>query len=205
MPDIFVSQPKNTPKLKFDQHQSPLSAFCYFPKKIHFETKDQEEKVVLLLRRHPITNLPWIIVAILMILAPLLVSFFPILSFMPERFQIVAILGWYLVTTAFIIENFLIWFFNVNIVTDERIIDIDFHNLIYKEMTDSKIDKIQEVNLRMGGVIQIFFDYGDVLVQTASEIPTMDFLSVPHPDKVVKILQDLVIEEEQEKMEGRVR
>jgi hypothetical protein len=57
----------------------------------------------------------------------------------------------------------------------------------------------------MGGAIRTIFNYGDVLVQTAGEVPNFDFLAVPNPDKVVKVLQELRIEEEIEKIEGRVR
>ena len=140
-----------------------------------------------------------------MIIAPIVLSIFPLLTFLPQEFQLIAVLGWYLITTAFLLENFLTWFFNVNIITDERIIDIDFFNLIYKQVSDTNIDKIQDVTYTMGGVARTLFNYGDVFVQTAAEVPNFDFLAVPNPDKVAKILQDLRIEEEIEKLEGRVR
>lgn len=185
---------------------NPLSSFCYHPDRVSFETQDEEEKIVLLLRRHIITNVPWLLGAILMVLTPIIIlPLFPILSFLPTNYQLIAILGWYLVTTAFILENFLSWFFNVNLITDERIIDIDFHNLIYKEVSDAKIDKIQDTTYNMGGVVRTMFNYGNVFIQTAAEVPTFEFLAVPQPDKVVKILKDIMIEEEQEKIEGRVR
>ena len=184
---------------------NPLGSFCYFPQRVDFETKEAEEKVVLLLRKHPITNTGWIIIAVLMIMAPLTLSRFPIISFLNPNFQLIAVLGWYLITLAFIIESFLSWFFNVNIVTDERIVDIDFHNLVYKEVSDANIDRIQDVTYKMGGVIRTIFNYADVYVQTAAEVPAFEFLAVPKPDKVARILQDLRIEEEQEKLEGRVR
>ena len=185
---------------------NPLSSFYYHPDRVSFETQEGEEKVILLLRRHIVTNVPWIIGAVLMIIAPIVIlPFIPILSFLPSNYQIVAVLGWYLVTTAFILENFLSWFFNVNLITDERIVDIDFHNLIYKEVSDAKIDKIQDTTYNMGGVARTMFNYGDVFIQTAAEVPTFEYLAVPQPDKVVKILKDLMQQEEQEKIEGRVR
>lgn len=213
MPDIFISKDRTFAKKskKISRHKlkghshNPLAAYCYFPDKVDFETRERKEKIVLLLRRHPITNLAWILVAVLMIFAPLVLSIFPILSFLPSNFQFVAVLVWYLITTAFVLENFLTWFFNVNIVTDERIVDIDFHNLIYKEVSDAKIDKIQDVTYKMGGVIRTVFNYGDVYIQTAAEVPAFEFLAVPTPNKVARVLQDLMIEEEKEKLEGRVR
>lgn len=203
MPDIFISQPqvsenvvepkteKQKKKLLGHTH-NPLSSFCFYPDGIDFETREKEEKVILLMRQHPITNIGWILIGILMLLAPSVVSFFPILDFLPARFQFVAILGWYLITTAFVLEGFLNWFFNVYIITNQRVVDIDFYNLIYKEVSDTKIDKVQDVTYKMGGVIRTLFNYGDVFIQTAGTHPNFEFLAVPQPNRVAKILQDLI-------------
>ncbi|MBI4059103.1 hypothetical protein HY404_02560 [Candidatus Microgenomates bacterium] len=185
---------------------NPLASYCYQPENVSFETQDPQEKIILFLRKHPIINLPWIIIAVILLLAPtFILPIFPLLSFLPAKFQLVAILGWYLVTVAFILENFLSWFFNVDIVTDERVIDIDFHNLIYREVSETKIDKVQDVTYKMGGVLRAMFNYGDVFLQTAGTVPNFQFLAVPRPDEVVKVLQALRMEEEQEALEGRVR
>jgi membrane protein YdbS with pleckstrin-like domain len=203
--------PIHEPKTKSEREHlpghthNPLSAYCYYPENVNFETREKEEKIVLLMRKHPITNLRWILISILMVLAPSLLGFFPFVESVPANFRLIGVLGWYLITTAFVLENFLTWFFNVYIVTDERIIDIDFHNLIYKEVSDAEIERIQDVTYKMGGVARTVFNYGDILVQTASEVPNFEFLAVPYPDRVVKILQDLRIEEKQEALEGRIR
>ena len=144
-------------------------------------------------------------IAVGLALAPNLLSFFPLLEFLPLRFQIVALVFWYLIVTAYVLESFLTWFFNVYIVTDERVIDIDFHNLIYREVTDAKLDKIQDVTYTMGGVPRTIFNYGDVLIQTAGTVPSIEFEAVPNPAEVAKILQELRTEEEQEQLEGRAR
>ncbi|BCX14429.1 MAG: hypothetical protein KatS3mg088_112 [Patescibacteria group bacterium] len=191
-------------KLRKSLPFNPLSPFAFLPKDVDFETRNKGEKVVLLLRRHPITNLRWIVISVFMSIAPIFLNTFPILSFMPSNFRFVAILGWYMIVFAFVFESFLSWFFNVNIITDERIVDVDFSNLIYKEISDADIDKIQDVNVRVGGVIRTMFNYGDVYIQTASERPNFEFIAVPNPERVVKILQELRIEEKQEELEGRV-
>ena len=103
------------------------------------------------------------------------------------------------------IESFLSWFFNIYILTDERIVDIDFHNLIYKEVSDAKISNIQEVNHSVGGVVGTVFNFGDIKIQTAGAVPTFDFLNVANPARVVRIIGELRQEEEQETLEGRTR
>jgi uncharacterized membrane protein YdbT with pleckstrin-like domain len=172
---------------------------------LKFETIDAEEKVVLFLRKHFITNLGWILMCILIGIAPFFVDSLGILNSVPNNFRFIFNLVWYLILSAYFLESFLTWYFNVYIVTDERVIDVDFYNLIYKEVSDANIDKIQDVTYKMGGVVRTIFNYGDVLIQTASEVPNFEFLAVPKPDQVVKVLQDLRIEEQQEAIEGRVR
>lgn len=184
--------------------RNPLAAFWARPK-INFETQDSKEEVILLLRRHWITNLSWLGVALILILAPLVLKNFPFFSLLPLRFQLAALVGWYLLVAAFIIEQALSWFFNVYIITDERIVDIDFKSLIYKEISDAEIGKIQDVTLKMGGVLRTVFNFGTVFIQTAAEKPQFEFEDIPNPALVVKVLEKLRQEEHQEELEGRVR
>ena len=214
MPDVFNSKPKEATGhvLKKSLYKdlptsgfNPLSSIMFCPENLKFETMDSEEKVVLFLRKHWITDIPWMLMTVIMFLVPALTSGLSLFSSVPQNFMFLFMLVWYLISIAYFIESFLTWFFNVYIVTDERIIDIDFFNLIYKEVSDANIDKIQDVTYKMGGVIRTLFNYGDVMVQTASEVPNFEFIAVPKPDKVAKVLQDLRIEEQQEAIEGRVR
>ena len=36
-----------------------------------------------------------------------------------------------------------------------------------------------------------FFNYGDVLIQTAAEINQINFEKVPNPEKIIKLLKEL--------------
>lgn len=227
MPDVFLAGKKaeasareiktgRIPKVLKKEESVPFrlrkhvkrgifSSYSFLPSNIDFETREDEEKVVLLLRKHPITNISWIAISVVMLFAPGILGQFPLLSFLPDRYQFIAVLGWYLITMAYILENFLGWFYNVNILTDERIVDIDFYNMIYKEVSDANLDRIEDVTYRVGGAIRTVFNYGDVLVQTAGEVPNFEFSAVPKPADVAKILQDLRMEERQEELEGRLR
>ncbi len=210
MPDIFVAKtPEKYKRINYkdlpSEKHNPLSSIVFTPENLRFESMDREEKVILFLRKHFITNIPWIIMATFMFLIPAFVQNLSLFDSIPKNFMFVFILIWYLISTAYFLESFLTWFFNVYIVTDERVIDIDFYNLIYKEVSDANIDRIQDVTYSMGGVVRTMFNYGDVMIQTASEVPNFEFQAVPKPDKVAKVLQDLRIEEQQEAIEGRVR
>ena len=204
MPDIFVAEKKPV-KANPPKKTKTLAAFISRPKNINFETQEKKEKIILLLRRHWITNVPWILVIVLMLTAPIFFRFFPLLDFLPGRFQLMALIGWYLLTIAVVFEKFLSWIFNVNIITDERIVDIDFPSLLYREISSAKIDQVQDVSTKVGGFIRSLFNYGDVSIQTAGTEPEICFEAVPRPGQVAKILNQMMLEEEQEKIEGRVR
>jgi uncharacterized membrane protein YdbT with pleckstrin-like domain len=184
---------------------NPFAAFAYIPDNVNFIAADSNERVILLLRKHPITNIPWIITAILMFIAPALLDALPVFDSIPINIRLIASLFWYLITLAFVLEEFLSWFFNVYVVTDERVFDVDFVNLIYREITDANIDQIQDVTTKVGGVIPTLFNYGDVVIQTAAEIPQLEFIAVPRPDTAAQVLRELRVQEETEKIEGRVR
>ncbi|MDP3955121.1 MAG: PH domain-containing protein [bacterium] len=214
MPDIYTSEEnkkseKTSGKKKGEicvrGSKNPLSAYILNPVKVRFSSQADEEQVILLLRKHWITNVPWMALAILLFFAPLVLPIFPLLDFLPTRYQLMSLIIWYLLLLAFIFESFLTWFFNVYIVTDERLIDVDFYNLIYKQITEAKADKIQDTTYRVGGVLRSVFNFGDVLIQTAGAEANLEFEAVPNPNEVVKVIQDLRTQEEIEALEGRVR
>jgi hypothetical protein len=208
MPDVFISDPENqenpTPpiplevpkteakKIKIPGHtHNRFSAFSLYPERVDFETRDKEEKVILLLRQHPIVNLKWVLGTILMLFVPGIVGLFGILSSLPVGFGLVITLSWYLITMAYALEGFLNWYFNVYFVTDHRVIDVDFYNLIDKKVSDADLDKIQDVSYTNFGIFRMIFNYGDVFIQTAAEVSEFDFLAVPDPERVVKIINEL--------------
>lgn len=185
---------------------SSISSLILRPRSdIHFDTQEPEEEILMILRAHWLTNIPWIIIALILFFAPMVLTFFPLLNSFPPNFRLMFVIIWYLVVLMYVFERFLSWFFNMAIITDERIIDIDFLNLTTKKVSDADLDKIQDVSFTNTGAIGTIFNYGDVLVQTASEITEFTFEKIPDPALVATVLQRLRTEEKIEAIEGRVR
>jgi hypothetical protein len=193
-------------EVMFESHSShnPLDAFAAKPHSVAFDSQIKGERVLLLLRRHPITQIPWVITAIGLILLPFFIGFgFTFLSYFPGTYQMAIIIAWYGFVFSFILESFLMWFFNAYIITDERVIDVDFYSLIYKNISAAKLDNIEDITATTGGSIRSIFDFGTIKVQTAGTATEFEFEDVPHPAKVTKLLNELLLEEEREKLEGR--
>lgn len=183
-----------------------LSSLIVSPSKaVKFDSQDPEEEILLIVRAHPVVNLPWMGMAVLLFFAPLVLRSFPLLESFPPRFQLVFVLVWYLILIMYVFEKFLSWFFNLTIITDERIVDVDFVNLTTKKVSDAELEKIQDVSFTNAGAFGVIFNYGNVMVQTAGEIPEFVFENVPKPAEVAAILQKLRTEEKIEALEGRVR
>lgn len=171
----------------------PVGAMAVLPTDASFETKDTEEQVILVLRRHLITNLPWILLASIMAIVPVFaitVGFVPV-SIEP-KYRLLLIIIWELFIFGYALEQFLIWFFNIYILTNERIIDIDFHGLLLREISDADLDKIQDVTIRGAGISAAFFHYGDIVIQTAAEMQMFEFREVPQPETVSKVIRELI-------------
>lgn len=183
---------------------NPITAFVPKPFKTYFASQAREEEVILLLRKHPITQIKWMVTAIVLAVLPLFLANFQLFSFFPSNYLFAAHVGWYLLLLGFSIESFLSWYFNVYIITDERIIDVDFLSLIYRNISSAKIDNVEDVAAETSGALRSVFNFGTVRIQTAAERTEFEFEDVPQPNKVIALINDLLLEEEREKVEGRV-
>ncbi|MBU4380640.1 PH domain-containing protein [Candidatus Parcubacteria bacterium] len=173
-----------------------FSAFLESPKNVSFESQEKGELIIFLLRRHWITNVPWILFSFVLLSFPLLYrvilsndSFF---SLLPSKYALVAGLIWYLFTFLFILENYLIWYFNVYILTDKRVIDMDFYGIIHKKVSETPLRNIEDSTYFVSGIFPTLFDFGNIKIQTAAESPEFEFEQVPNPAQVHDRINDLI-------------
>lgn len=197
-PDISGRDQKTlSPAPQIHNHPNVLSSFCVNPTNISFQNQEEGENILLFLRRHFITNLPWILITILLIFVPVILSIvFSVTktptNFLPPRFVTFLILFYYLLVFTYTLVSFFTWFFNISLITEERVINISFSDLVYKNVSATKLDLVQDASYSQIGVIRNIFDYGDVLIQTAGSLDNFDLLAVPHPERTIQIVEDLI-------------
>lgn len=193
MPDVFVKH-KNT---KTPQpHDHPFATFCSHPQ-ITFQNQDPDEKILLLLRRHFITNVPWIFFSLFFISIPIVINLFggdfqSFLSFIPLNYFLVSIAFYYLLILSYILVNLMLWFYNIFLVTQKRIVDVDFSDIVYHNVAMTKLSLIEDVNYTQTGFLPSFFNYGNLFVQTAGEEKNFDAYAVPKPGDATEIIQNLI-------------
>jgi len=158
---------------------------------VNFSSQQQDEKVVLVVRKHIFTQFSWILNSALFALILLIANLiFPDIFRSPQIF-LINIFGVAFILSYFWI-NFLLWFFTVGIVTDKRIIDLDFYNIIYKEFSATTIRQVSDITTKVGGFFGSILNFGNVFVKTEGFEQNVEFDDVPRPGDVVKIINQLM-------------
>ncbi len=169
---------------------SLLHSFCVRPH-ASFESRIEGEEILLVLRAHPITQIPWVLNGVFLFILLLFINVFASSLFSSQQLFI-----FNLGADAFIFSyywiNFLSYFFNVGIITNKRVLDVDFHAVIYKEITEARIQKIEDITAKSGGYFGSVFNYGNVFVQTAGSELNIEFMNVPKPNEVIKIINGVI-------------
>lgn len=204
--------PESSKKEKFSfqnkiidaQKATSISAFNSFPVDVKFTGQDSDEKIILVVRQHWAIFIPFFIKIVIALALPSLVL--GLLDYMgtvvkPEDSMFVSgvIFLWILILVTYSITTFFRWFYTVNIITSQRIVDIDFNNIFYHKFSECAIDKIEDVSHVPAGMWATVFDFGTVHVQTAAEQREFEFKNVPRPRDIQDTLNDLF------KMSGKRR
>lgn len=176
---------------------SALTAYSECPHDVSFRNQAESEDVLLLLRRHPITYLSSVVIFLLMALAPLILNrFLTGTSLDPTLLPINlrALLGivWFFFVVGYGLLSFLSWFFNIHLVTNRRIVDLDYFGFMFYRLAETEISQLQDVTYHVGGLLRIIFDFGSVSLQTAAEEREFEFEDIPKPAKVHALIMRLV-------------
>ncbi len=165
--------------------------------KYHFDGQRSDEEILLVLHRHWFDILSQFFIIFVMLVLFFgsygLTAFFygsfddqslrPLFAFMRNLFFIFT---W--------ITFFIIWidyYFDVWIVTDQRIVNIEQNGLFARETSELRLEKIQDVATDVRGLIPTFLNYGNIEVQTAAEQEKFIFKNIPDPYAVKDLIMKL--------------
>lgn len=175
-----------------------LSSYYEDPEKVKFSNMMEKEILLLFLRQHFITNFPWILKATALGLVPIIFEFLSALGFYstsfvtPEGKFIIYSFYYFFILSGYVFVNYMTWFYNISLITNIRIIDIDFSQIVFEDVAATKLSQIEDVSYSQIGVFRSIFDYGDVHTQTAGTASNFEFLAVPHPENVIRIVNHLL-------------
>lgn len=163
----------------------------------HFRGQQTGETVLRVIHRHwfnLLTHLFLILVFAFLILGSVLT--FPLLF--PELLDpLNTRLFLFVENTLFLflwLFGFLVWidyYFDVWIITDQRIVNIEQKGLFVRHTSELNFSRIQDVTTEVDGLIATILDFGDVLIQTAGEESRFIFRQVGNPAAVKDLVMKL--------------
>jgi uncharacterized membrane protein YdbT with pleckstrin-like domain len=156
--------------------------------KHNFPGQHEGEEVVLVIRKHIITLLPYALHIILMCLLPVIFYSFivpyALPAFLEEPYSGLFILLSVIYYGFVWIIIFTIWadyYLDIWIVTNERLINIEQIGFFNRVVSELDLKRIQDITSGVHGMIPTMFGFGNIHIQTAAEEGKFDLKSVPHP------------------------
>jgi len=157
-------------------------------RKMIFDGQREGEEVQFVFRRHFLTAKSGVIFLILMIMIGVgLTSLWPNNMMIFETFLaliLVGILGF--------LYSYMLWYFSIYIVTNQRIRQISQRGLFKKSVVDLGLDKIQSISYGVSGIRAGLMGYGTIVIQTA--VGDLVISMVKNSEKIYNDLQNLINE-----------
>ncbi len=162
------------------------------PEKFSFKGQKKDEKIELLLRRHWFTLIVPLLKRFIIFVLPLFIFFFLFSTFiLKSKFFSIFFLLWFVIGISAILYEWVVWYYDIYIITNKRIIDIDQKTLFSRSVAEASLGKVQDVSFEIDGMIPTFLKYGDVGVQTAGAEEVINLEEVYKPDEVQEKIMEL--------------
>ena len=155
-----------------------------------FEGLHDGEKVLLVFRRHIIAMRK----GFYSLLIPMTVGAIPFLIWQTNLDLLWIFFGGFVLGLILFIYHFLMWFYTVYAVTNERIRQITQRGFFGRDVVEINLDKVQSISYNIPGFSGEVFKFGTIIMRTY--VGDLVIRLVEHPSKIYNELQDAVHEAE---------
>lgn len=76
------------------------------------------------------------------------------------------------------------------IITTERILDIEQRAFFVRDVSEFRLDRIQDLTIEIQGLIPTMLDFGTIKVETAGETASFTMKTIPRPVQIQKIISE---------------
>ena len=157
-------------------------------RKMIFDGQREGEEVQFVFRRHFLTAKSGVIFLILMIMIGVgLTLLWPNNMMIFETFLALILIG-----VLGFLYSYMLWYFSIYIVTNQRIRQISQRGLFKKSVVDLGLDKIQSISYGVNGIRAGLMGYGTIVIQTA--VGDLVISMVKNSEKIYNDLQNLINE-----------
>lgn len=159
---------------------------------LDFEGQREDEKLLFVFRRHIIAMRK----GFYLLLGVFTLFSLPILIWgMNADYEtLLKLLGvagiGFLVGLLLFFYHFILWYFTVYIVTDQRIRQVTQRGFFGKDVVELRLSKVQNISYNIPGFSGEVFKFGTIIIQTF--VGDLVINNVEHPDKIYNKLQNAV-------------
>lgn len=163
-----------------------------------FPSQRDNESIYVFVRPYFLAFLPWIAIGLGLLLAAIVFVILILAGFPDILTDVFARNVFVIITSAFLLllvpfmtVAFLDFYYDIHIVTDRRLVDIDQNKLFSREINELALEEVQDVTTQNSGIFSSVFDFGHVLIETAAAKQKFEFNNVLHPREIASIILDL--------------
>ncbi len=158
---------------------------------ITFPEQEAGEVVFIYTRRYWVAFLPVFLFTLLVTILGLVMIFFLANGGVDRNIVLLSGSSFILLMLLLMLFEFFDFYFDLHIVSDRRVIDIDQRRLFNRQVAKLLLEDVQDVETSVKGILPTFFHYGDVTIQTAGAKPNFVFNQIQHPREIATIILDL--------------
>ena len=151
-----------------------------------FEGQRSDEALLFIFRRHIIAMRK----GFYLLLIPFVLTSIPPLIWQSNLELFILPIAGLLLGLILFSYHFILWYFTLYIVTDQRIRQVTQKGIFGKDVIELRLSKIQNISYNIPGFTGEIFKFGTIVIQTF--VGDLVINNVEHPDKIYNKLQDAV-------------
>jgi len=153
---------------------------------LDFEGQRPGEELLFIFRRHIISMRK----GFYLLLIPFAITAVPPLIWQDNLELFLLPIGGLTLGIILFLYHYIMWYFTVYIVTDQRIRQVTQKGIFGKDVIELRLSKIQNISYNIPGFSGEILGYGTIVIQTF--VGDLVIHKVEHPDKIYNKLQDAV-------------
>ena len=154
--------------------------------KLVFDGQREGEEVKFIFRRHLTTAKAGFVFLLLMTF----IGVIPLYLWQGDLRMFWLFLGFVIIGVIGFLYAYMLWYFSIYIVTDQRIRQVTQKGLLKKTVVDLGLDKIQSISYGVTSTIGGILGYGTILIQTG--VGDLVVSAVGRPERIYEKLQTVV-------------
>lgn len=161
-----------------------------------FEGQREDEQLLFVFRKHIVTMRK----GFYLLLIPFAVSSIPPLIWQDNLQLFLLPVAGLVIGLVLFAYHFVMWYFTVYIVTDQRIRQVIQHGFFGKDVVELSLSKVQNISYNIPGFTGEIFGFGTIIIRTV--VGDLIVNKVEHPENIYNKLQDAVTLAVDKEMQG---